>query len=170
MILAAASFFLITFNISVVYSAYCGILFANLCVPHPDSWNKGFDLSGKIKCKNAKDHKTEVLIKLAYAFWIFLIIAVTFDFTFEVVSLVFAKCWKLHKKAWKRYSTWMNMSSDIAIIITLSYLGKTAQLYHVCICITLSQVTLQNFGEGTWSFTDGSITLRALRASWCGWG
>ena len=97
------------------------------------------NLTEKIKCKNAEDDqaKAEVLINLAYALWIWLIIAVTFDLAAEVLSLVMAKCWKLHKKAWKRYSTWMNMSSDIAIIITLSYLGKTPQLYHVCICIVI---------------------------------
>ena len=116
------------FTFAVVYSVYCGLLFANLCLPDPDTWNDRWNWNDKIECK-AQNTTDEVyfsrreLYKFTYFCWVLLLILVIVDLISEAISLLSAKCWKLKKSLAKRYSRWINILVDISIIMVL-FKGK----------------------------------------------
>ena len=118
------------FTFAVVYSVYCGLLFANLCLPESDSWSDRWNWGDPIECKPQDENESlndndetyfsrEELHTLTYYCWILLIILVIGDLTSEVCSLFMTKCWKLKKSLTKRYSRWLNILADVAIIMVL---------------------------------------------------
>ena len=114
------------FTFAAVYSIYGGLLFANLCLPDPDSWDDRWKLGGLIRCPsqdeydatehyfNQKDLKTFI-----YICWILLIIFSIVDLISEVLSLITTKCLKPKESLSKSLSTWMIILADVAIIVVL---------------------------------------------------
>ena len=124
---------------AVVYSFYCGMLFANLCLPDQDSWNKRWQWGDQIECRPQDENETyfsrEGLHRLTYICWILLIIFVIVDFTSGVLSLLMTKCWKPKDSLAKRYSTWMNILADVSIVLVL-FNGKNNNVACVITVIT----------------------------------
>ena len=113
------------FTFAAVYSVYCGLLFANLCLPDSNSWDDRWQWGDQIECRAQDDDDDETyfsreqLHSLTYICWILLIIFVIVDFTTGVFSLLMTKCWKPKEILAKRVSTWMNILADAAIILVL---------------------------------------------------
>ena len=114
------------FSFAAVYSIYCGLLFANLCPPDPDSWNDRWKLGDQVKCPSPDEYDAtehyfnqKDLHKFTYICWILLIIFSIVDLISEVLSLITTKCLKPKESLSKSLSTWMIILADVAIIVVL---------------------------------------------------
>ena len=114
------------FSFAAVYSIYCGLLFANLCLPDPDSWTDRWKWGDLIKCPkqdeyDATEHyfNQKQLKDFIFICWILLIISSIVDIISEVFSLITTKCLKPKESLSKRLSTWILILADVAIIAVL---------------------------------------------------
>ena len=105
-------------------------MFANLCLPDSDAWEKRWEWGDPIQCATQDDYdETEHLLSrkdlqnLIYICWIMLIIFAIVDLISEVLSLILTKCLKPKESLSKRVSTWMIILADVAIIVVLFH-GK----------------------------------------------